>query len=69
MEISAVVPLVAAFESELKAAGTRERAEKEKRYLKSDLSHLGVTVPKLKAIAVRGSKDLRSSTSYLAQYI
>jgi 3-methyladenine DNA glycosylase AlkD len=32
------------LEQRLRALGTRERAESEKRYLKSDLTHLGATV-------------------------
>jgi 3-methyladenine DNA glycosylase AlkD len=42
---------------ELRPFGTRERAEQEKRYLKSDLDFLGVTVPDLRRVvraAVRG---------------
>jgi 3-methyladenine DNA glycosylase AlkD len=32
------------IEGELRSQGTPERAEREKRYLKSDLEHLGATV-------------------------
>ena len=42
---------VAALTKALRAAGTPERAEQEKRYLKSDLSHAGASVPKVRAIA------------------
>jgi 3-methyladenine DNA glycosylase AlkD len=38
---------------ELARLGTAERAEREKAYLKSDLPHVGVTVPHTRAIAVR----------------
>lgn len=33
------------LEAELRPLGTAERAAQEKRYLKSDLEHLGVTCP------------------------
>ena len=36
------------LEAELRILGTAERAAQEKRYLKSDLEHLGVTVPALR---------------------
>jgi 3-methyladenine DNA glycosylase AlkD len=37
--------LADAIESELRKAGTPERAEQEKRYLKSELEHFGASVP------------------------
>ena len=40
------------LEAELRALGTGERAAQEKRYLKSDLEHLGVTVPALRKVVV-----------------
>ena len=40
------------LEVELRALGTAERAAQEKRYLKSDLEHLGVTVPALRKVVV-----------------
>jgi 3-methyladenine DNA glycosylase AlkD len=38
------------LEARLRAAGTAERADKERAYLKSDLEHLGVTVPAIRRI-------------------
>ena len=40
------------LEAELRVLGTAERAAQEKRYLKSDLEHLGVTVPALRKVVV-----------------
>ena len=40
------------LEADLRALGTAERAAQEKRYLKSDLEHLGVTVPALRKVVV-----------------
>ena len=40
------------LEAELRAVGTKARAEQEKRYLKSDLEHLGVTVPAMRKLVV-----------------
>ncbi len=40
------------LEAELRTLGTAARAEQEKRYLKSDLAHLGVTVPDLRKVVV-----------------
>jgi 3-methyladenine DNA glycosylase AlkD len=39
------------LEGELRAAGTPERSEAEKRYLKSELRHYGVSAPQLRGIA------------------
>jgi len=49
---------------ELKHEGDPERAEKEKRYLKSDLEHLGVSVPKIRKAAKAIHK--RESLSHAA---
>jgi hydrogenase maturation protease len=43
--------IAARIESELRRAGTPERAEQERRYLKSELAHYGATVPALRRIA------------------
>jgi 3-methyladenine DNA glycosylase AlkD len=40
------------IEAELRAVGTTERAAQEKRYLKSDLEHLGATVPAMRKVVV-----------------
>ena len=40
------------IEAELRALGTAERAAQEKRYLKSDLGHLGATVPATRRVVV-----------------
>jgi len=40
------------IEAELRAAGTPERAAQEKRYLKSDLEHLGATVPAMRKVVI-----------------
>lgn len=45
-------PLAAALEAELRAAADPARADGERRYLRSDLEHLGVSVPAVRA-AVR----------------
>ena len=52
---------ITALTKALRAVGTHERAEQEKRYLKSDLSHFGAGVPKVRAIAkawLRAHDDL-----------
>lgn len=41
-------PFVAELETRLRAAGTPERAENERRYLKSDLTFLGATVSQVR---------------------
>ncbi|GAA0331720.1 DNA alkylation repair protein [Actinoallomurus spadix] len=41
--------------AELRALGDSARAEREKRYLKSDLRHLGVPVPAIRKVAVRAA--------------
>ncbi len=50
--------LAAALESELRDAGTTERAVNEKRYLKSDLEHFGVPVPVVRKLARRSVSGL-----------
>ncbi len=47
------VAVAASIEDELRAAGTPERAEGEKRYLKSDLGFLGVTVGQVRTVVRR----------------
>ncbi len=42
-----------AITRELAAQGSVERADKERAYLKSDLDHLGVSVPAIRAVATR----------------
>lgn len=45
------------IEVRLRAAGTPERAEKDKRYLKSSLEHLGASVPQIRQEAKRAVKE------------
>jgi len=45
-------PLAEQLEAELIPLGSAERAAREKRYLKSELRHLGVTVPALRKVVV-----------------
>jgi 3-methyladenine DNA glycosylase AlkD len=47
----AVAIIVAEIDRELRSRGTPERAEQERRYLKSELEHYGVTVPAIRAVA------------------
>lgn len=50
----------------LRPLGTPERAAREKRYLKSDLEFLGVTVPDIRRVvraAVKGQADLEPSAA------
>ncbi|MEO8694032.1 MAG: DNA alkylation repair protein [Acidimicrobiales bacterium] len=47
----AVATIVDEIDRELRSRGTRERAEQEKRYLKSELEHYGVTVPAVRTVA------------------
>jgi 3-methyladenine DNA glycosylase AlkD len=49
--------IVSDIESALRAAGTADRAEAERRYLKSDLEHFGVRVPDIRMIAKRAMAD------------
>lgn len=50
------VTIAEQLESDLRAIGTPERAEREKRYLKSELSFLGVTVWQIRAAATAVSR-------------
>ncbi|MEV0404532.1 DNA alkylation repair protein [Actinoallomurus sp. NPDC050550] len=53
--------------AELRGLADPARAEQEKRYLKSDLEHIGVTVPALRKVAVRAATGLtREETLALA---
>jgi len=45
-------PLAEQIEAELRPLGSPERAAQAKRYLKSELKHLGVTVPALRIVVV-----------------
>jgi len=45
-------PLAEQIEAELRPLGSPERAAQAKRYLKSELNHLGVTVPALRKVVV-----------------
>ena len=45
----------AAVAAALRAAGTAERAEQEKRYLKSELDFFGVTVPEMRRVVSGGA--------------
>lgn len=54
MDVTGVVDRVAA---ELRAAGTPDRAEGEKRYLKSDFVHFGVPLPVIRKVAVATVRD------------
>jgi len=47
----AVAIIVAEIDRELRSRGTPERAEQERRYLKSELEHYGVTVPAIRSVA------------------
>lgn len=47
-------------EERLRDLGTAERAEKEKRYLKSELRHFGATVPQVRREAKRVGKEITS---------
>ncbi|MGH2483481.1 MAG: DNA alkylation repair protein [Candidatus Limnocylindria bacterium] len=49
--VSDAAAVAAEIESALRAIGTAERAESEKRYLKSDLAFLGTTVGQIRAAA------------------
>lgn len=48
---------VAHFIRELQAVATPERAENEKRYLKSELEHLGATVPQIQKVCKQFLRD------------
>lgn len=51
---------VGRVEAELRAVGDPERAEGERRYLKSDLEHLGVPVPEVRRLARGAARELRT---------
>lgn len=53
------------IEERLRAVATPERAEKEKRYLKSELRHLGATVPQVRREATLVGKGLSSREELL----
>jgi 3-methyladenine DNA glycosylase AlkD len=44
-------PLVASVDAELRAAGSKDRAAREKSYLKSTLTHYGTPMPAIRSIA------------------
>jgi 3-methyladenine DNA glycosylase AlkD len=46
-----IAVLAEAIDAELQAGGTPERAERERAYLKSALSHYGASVPSIRAVA------------------
>lgn len=50
--------LASDIERGLRGLGTRERAEHEKRYLKSDLEHWGVPVPAIRKVARAAAKQV-----------
>jgi 3-methyladenine DNA glycosylase AlkD len=50
------VRLADQLEAELRAVGTPERAQQERRYLKSQLTFLGASVPKIRAAAKRAHR-------------
>ena len=59
-----VVAIADELAARLIAVGTEERAINEKRYLKSEIEHLGVTVPEIRKLArrfARERKDLPKS--------
>ena len=53
-DVAAIADELAA---ELIAAGTEERAINEKRYLKSEIEHFGVTVPEIRKLARRFARE------------
>ena len=53
-------------ERQLRAVGTPERAEHEKRYLKSDLEHVGATVPQVRREAKGLAKEVSSHAELVA---
>ena len=50
--------VAAEVEQRLRAAGTPERAEAERRYLKSSLVHLGATLPQMHAETTRVAREV-----------
>ncbi|MBA2699965.1 MAG: DNA alkylation repair protein, partial [Nocardioidaceae bacterium] len=62
-----VAAVATAAETELRAAGTPERAEHEKAYLKSSLEHAGVSLPVIRALANRirrRHRDIDARTAF-----
>ena len=53
------------IESRLREVGTAERAESEKRYLKSSLEHLGASLPQVRAEARPAAKAVSSHAELL----
>ncbi|WP_210603351.1 DNA alkylation repair protein [Brevibacterium oceani] len=61
-----------AVDRELRNRGTRDRAEKEKSYLKSELTHYGVSVPDTRSVvraALRGAELGPDDAIDLAQHL
>jgi len=56
------------FQSRLKKLGTKKRAEAEKKYLKSDLNHYGVSVPDVRNLAKEWIKKEDPSLSKLTKF-
>jgi 3-methyladenine DNA glycosylase AlkD len=56
------VTLAEQIERALRPLGTKERAVKEKAYLKSDLVHLGVTVPQVRSVVKAVGKGADRAT-------
>jgi len=63
LELAAVVTEV---EERLRAAGTPERAEGERRYLKSSLVHLGATLPQMHAETKRLTHEVTTHDDLVA---
>ena len=57
--VSDLVEVTNELTAELKALGTEERAVNEKRYLKSEIEHLGVKVPEIRKLARRFARERR----------
>ena len=51
-------PVIATIEASLSALADPSRAAQEKRYLKSDLRHLGVSLPAMRKVAAGAAKGL-----------
>jgi 3-methyladenine DNA glycosylase AlkD len=56
--------LAGRIERALRPQGTRERAVKEKAYLKSELVHLGVTVPRMRATVGKLAREVRAELTH-----
>ena len=52
-----VAKIVAEIDGELRSRGTPERAEQERRYLKSELEHYGVNLPAIRSVAKAVRKE------------